>query len=1116
MKSKSLAKSGIISNLDKVLHLIENSEIKDKRKLKDEIYLIIDSVQENENTLHKLHENVPVGLYQTTPQGEFTFVNNWFAKMLGYDSPSELLNKKVDDIYAYPVKRKELIVLLNKQGTAKDTEVQLKRKDGTIIWAIISAQTEFGKDKKALSYDGYIYDISERKKVIKQLKESEEMFRGISHNLKSALYIFDQNGEFIYLNPATFKITGYPKKELLGMKFFDVIHPDYRDQIKERGFKRVTGSDVPSNYKLKIITKNGKEKWLEISAVQIEMQGQAVVMGLGNDITDQIETLELSRRNEEKYKSLYSFFRLMADNVPDMIWSKDLEGNYIFVNKEICEKLLMAKNHNEPIGKRVEFFINRERKKQPNDPNWFTFGDKNIDSDKIIIETKEPRRFQEYGNVKGKFLQLDVYKAPLWDEDGKLIGIVGSARDVTREIEMMKEKEQVEKLKNLVYKISNAVNTTKDLNELLTVIRLELSNVIDTSNLFIALYDTETDEITLPYFVDQKDRFVRFPARRSLTSYLIRENKPMLLKQKDYKKLLNENEIEIVGTPAKVWLGVPLNINEETIGAIVIQNYVNEDAFDEKDLELLRFISNQISVSINQKQADDIVRESEYRLRQIIDTVPHMIYLKDKQGCFVLANKATATAYGLRVDEIEGCNQAELHKDVDERNQYIEDDNYVLASGQININQEEKFTDSKGQVRFMQTIKIPLQTEIDSGETLLGVAIDITNHRNAEKELKLAKDKAEESDRLKTAFLANMSHEIRTPMNAIIGFSELLNDPDLTRANREEFVELINNNSKILLNIIEAVIDVAKIEAEQIKIAQAPCRINQIIDELADFFTNETKKHSLKHLKIEKIKAIEDQNFTILTDPLRFKQIVSNLMSNAIKFTEEGVIELGYELKPNNILQFYVKDSGIGLPQDKLKLIFERFRQAEESSTKEYGGAGLGLTISRKLVELLGGKIWVESEPNKGSTFLFTLPFVTIKGATKTKPFDNLSDKHDWSDKIILVAEDEKSNFELVKAILLKTKVSINWVKNGKEAVDFCMQNERIDLVLMDVRMPEMNGYEATKKIKSIKPYLPIISLTAYALVEDKEQSETSGCDGHISKPIKPHELIDKMSSYLI
>jgi PAS domain S-box-containing protein len=1115
MKSKTSAKSKVISKLEKVYKLIENVDNKGKEKLREELNNLISSLEQNEYNLQKLQENVPAGLYQTTPQGEFTFVNSWFAKILGYKSPAELLNKKVADIYADPKKRKEIVLLLNKQGRIKDTEVLIKRKDGSKIWVIISAKTEYDSEKKAHCYDGYIYDISERKKVVGQLRESEEMFRGISHNLKSALFIYNEKGEFIYLNPASFKITGYPKNELLGMKFFDIIHPDYRGKIKERGFQRVTGSDVPNNYTVKIITKSGKEKWLEISAVQLDIQDQSVVMGLGNDITDQIETLELSRKNEEKYKSLYSFFRLMADNVPDMIWSKDLDGNYIFVNKGICEKLLMAKNTNEPIGKSEQFFKTRERKKRPNDPEWFTFGEKNIDSDKVVKDTKKPQRFQEYGNVKGQFQQLDVYKAPLLDEHGKIIGIVCSARDVTREMQITKEKEQVEKLKNLVYKISNAVNTTKDINELFTVIRLELSNIIDTSNLFIALYDKDKDEITLPYFVDQKDRFVRFPAKKSLTHYLIRQNKPLLLKEKDYKKLLEENEIEIVGTPAKIWLGVPLNINDETIGAIVIQNYLKEDAFDEKDMELLRFISNQISISISQKQADDVVRESEYRLRQIIDTVPHMIYLKDKHGRFILANKATADAYGLRVDEIEGCVQTEIHKDINERKLYAEDDNYVLNSGKINIRQEEKFTDHQGQVRFMQTIKIPLHTEVDNGEALLGVAIDITSHRNAEIELKLAKEKAEESDRLKTAFLANMSHEIRTPMNAIIGFSELLNDQDITVENRKEFVQLISDNSKVLLNLIEAVIDVAKIEAEQIKIVHSTCEVNQIIDELAEFYRNETKKFTQKNIEIKTAKAIDDDQFAIVTDPLRFKQIMSNLMANAIKFTERGIVELGYELKNNHLLQFYVKDSGIGLPPDKLNLIFERFRQAEESSTKEYGGTGLGLTISRKLVELLGGEIWVESEMNKGSTFRFTLPIKMTKGALKTKPFENLSDKHDWSGKIILVAEDEKSNFDLVKAILLKTKAIIKWVKNGKEAVDFCMKNDQIDLVLMDIRMPEMNGYEATKKIKVFKPDLPIMSLTAYALAEDQEQSVTSGCDDHISKPIKPLELIDKMSRYL-
>ncbi|MCD4729397.1 MAG: PAS domain S-box protein, partial [Bacteroidales bacterium] len=820
-----------------------------------EIRNLIKALNESESNHRLLQENVPVGLYQSTPDGEFNFVNKWFAKILNYDTPDQLVKKKVSDLYADPDQRKKLIQELDSTGEIPDTEVLLKRKDGSTIWAVVSARTVYDENKKAKNYDGYVYNITTRKLALDQIKESEE-----------------------------------------------------------------------------------------------------------------------------KYKSLYTLFRLTADNVTDMIWAKDLNKKYIFTNKTFCEKLLVAKNTEEPIGKSDMYFARREREKYPDNPNWHTFGEICAVSDDIVIESGKPARFDEYGNIKGEFLFLDVFKAPLWDENGNMIGTVGSARDVTQQKQLENEKIKEENLKNVVYKISNAVNTTRDLNELFTVIRLELGQVIDTTNLYIALYDEEKDEISLPYFIDEKDRFRKFPAKKSLTRYMIKQNKPILLVENDLVELIKKDEIEQVGSLSKVWLGVPLKMKDKTIGAIVVQNYKDENAFSRKDLDLISFVSDQISISINQKQADDALRESEFRLRQIIDAVPQMIFVKDSEGKFLLANKATAEAYGLRVDEINGINQSDIHKNDEELKHCIEDDQFVISSGEVKITEEQIFTDRKGQEHILQTIKIPLRTGDEKENTLLGVATNITDRKNTEKELKYAKEKAEESDRLKTAFLANMSHEIRTPMNAIIGFSELLNDPELTVANRKEFVKLVNENSKVLLHLIEDIIDVAKIEAEQLKIINSICHVNHILEDLKKHYNKELKKAPSKNITLKVKKGNKEDNFAINTDPLRLKQIMNNLLGNAIKFTEKGAIEFGYDIKDKNTIQFFIKDTGIGLPPDKLNVIFERFRQAEESTTKEYGGTGLGLTISRRLVELLGGKIWIESVIQEGSTFYFTLPYKLLKG----------------------------------------------------------------------------------------------------------------------------------------
>ncbi len=1075
---------------------------------------IMDAYYESERKFKELQSNVPIGLYQSTPEGRFNYVNNWMVKILGYDSPEELINTNIAKLYVDPKQRDKLIEILKKNKGLKDTEVQLFKKDGTSIWGIISSKTIFDKNNEVLYYDGYLYDISKRNKAHELLKDSEEMFRKLTQNLKSAVFIFDESGKFLYINKATCDITGYTKTELLKMKFFEVVHPAFKDLVYERGYKRVEGNRIKSVYDFKIITKNGDERWIEISSVRVSLKKKNIVIGSATDITERRKALEAARLDEKKYKSLYTFLRLMSDNIPDMVWAKDLDGNFIFVNKGICKKLLHAQNTDEPIGKNVMYFVERERHEHPDDPTWFTFGEDCSDSDAIIIKAKKPQRFKEYGNVRGKFLFLNVFKAPLYNEKGEMIGTVGSASDITSQKNIEKEKKRYEKVEKAVFEISLAVNTTNNLTDLFNVIRYELGKVIDTTNFYIAIYDKDKDMISLSYFIDEKNEVVLLPGKDSITSYLIKKGKPLLLHQPEIITLASKGHFGLQGSVAQVWLGVPLIVNNETIGALVIQNYVNKDAFGSKDLDLMKYVSNQIGISVSQKRAEDKIRDNEYRLRQIIDTVPHLIFAKDENSKFIMANKATANAYGLTVNELVGSKQTEIHVNPAEAKSYQEEDRYVISQEETKVISEQKFTDSNGDVRIFQTIKIPFRAKEKDEKSMLGVAIDITEQKRAEVELKKAKNKAEESDKLKTAFLANMSHEIRTPMNAIVGFSELLNDPDLTNDIRKEFIGLINENSKVLLSLIEDIIDVAKIEAEQLKVVNSTCQINLIFDDLKKYYAKEIIKLNKTEIDIRYEKEMNDEKFSIISDPLRFRQIMNNLIGNAIKFTDKGFIEFGYKVKDNNDILFYVKDSGIGLQPEKTKMIFERFRQGQESSTKEYGGTGLGLTISKRLVELLGGKIWVESVFQKGSIFYFTLPYRPITGK-KMKPFNKKSDKTQWENKLILVAEDEQSNFELVKATLFPTNAKIIRAHDGKEAVVICRKNDNIDLVLMDIRMPVMNGYEATRLIKEFRPDLPVISLTAYAMSDDKKKSLDAGCNDYISKPIKPTEFVDKLKEYL-
>ncbi len=376
-------------------------------------------------------------------------------------------------------------------------------------------------------------------------------------------------------------------------------------------------------------------------------------------------------------------------------------------------------------------------------------------------------------------------------------------------------------------------------------------------------------------------------------------------------------------------------------------------------------------------------------------------------------------------------------------------------------------------------------------------------------ELKMAKIKAEESDMLKSSFLANMSHEIRTPMNAINGFAELLRQSGITPEISSQYIDIINANCKQLTSIIEDIIDISKIETGQITINYKRTNINELLNELGIIFESLGSSKGIGF----KIDAGLKSNISYTkTDETRLRQILYNLINNAIKFTNSGSVIVGYTLK-NNFLEFYIKDTGIGISKENHEIIFERFRQVESGMSRVYGGTGLGLTISRVLLELLGGRIWLDSELGNGSTFYFTIPY-EAEGINEYSVSDvKLKQKYNWSDKTILIAEDEEYNFFLIHEILTDTNANLIHAKNGREAIEFCQQNAEIVLILMDIKMPEIDGYEASKIIKSFRPELPIIAQTAYAMSEDRTKALNAGCDNYISKPLNKDRLLNMISS---
>lgn len=377
------------------------------------------------------------------------------------------------------------------------------------------------------------------------------------------------------------------------------------------------------------------------------------------------------------------------------------------------------------------------------------------------------------------------------------------------------------------------------------------------------------------------------------------------------------------------------------------------------------------------------------------------------------------------------------------------------------------------------------------------------------------KIKAQQSDQLKTAFLANMSHEIRTPMNAILGFAQLLEN-DISKEKKETYLRVIYDNGHSLLRLIEDIIDVSKIEAGELEIFEEEVNMNLLLSEVLLTFKQELSKYPEKSIKMRKIDP--EDGLVVKTDAARLKQILTNLMHNAIKYTESGEITIGYSVE-DEVMKFFVKDTGLGIRAEYLDEIFDRFRKIEtDISKKIQPGTGIGLSISRHLAELLGGEMSVKSEFGIGSEFFFTIPYIPVRIDKQPKVELKHSErsKHmDFSGKTILIAEDENANFFFLKKVLERAGAEVIRARDGREAVDLFSVHPEIDIILMDILMPEMNGYQATAIIKEQKPSIPIIAQTALAMEGDAKKVIEAGCNDYLSKPIRMNDLLEKMSVYL-
>jgi len=521
-----------------------------------------------------------------------------------------------------------------------------------------------------------------------------------------------------------------------------------------------------------------------------------------------------------------------------------------------------------------------------------------------------------------------------------------------------------------------------------------------------------------------------------------------------------------------------------------------------------RLLQKKVKQKTNQLQkSKEKAEENEDKFRTVFgDNHTIQLLIEYETGHIFDANQAACDFYGYEYSEL-------ITMNIQTFNQLSKEEiNYEMQEAKLLKRNYFEFRHklANGTIKDVEVYSNPII--IDNKSVLISTIHDITARKLAANELIKAKERAEESDHLKSAFLANMSHEIRTPMNGILGFAELLKEPSLTGSKQQKYISIIEKSGERMLNIINDIVNISKIESGQMEVNIQESNINEQIEFIYTFFKPEVEA---KGMQFSFRNLLPSKEAILRTDREKVFAILTNLVKNAIKYSEKGSIEVGYNKKAN-FLEFYVKDTGIGIPKDRQDSIFERFIQADIANKNAYQGAGLGLSISKAYVEMLGGEIRVESKLGKGSSFYFTLPYQSEAiEVNKTKNEIPPAQESPVNKLKILIVEDDEVSKELISIVVRKFVKEIIIAKTGSEAVEACLNNPDIDLVLMDIQLPQMDGYEATREIRKFDKDVIIIAQTAYALEGDKEKAIAVGCHDYLSKPINTDELKQMIIKYM-
>jgi len=915
-------------------------------------------------------------------------------------------------------------------------------------------------------------------------------YQSLYHSIPMGIMHYDENGVILDCNSSFVKMIGSSQEVLVGLDMINQINDiKLTDALKQ---SLITGKGYYEGiYKS---TTTIKETHAKIIFVGLRNSENQIYGGIciAEDLTESINSQLALIKSEENYK-------LIFENTTDVYYRTNSDGIILSMSPAVKE-LLLIDNHEDLIGKSVLDF-------------YYNSSDRKIFLDEITKEGRVHEYRLDLKKSNGKLVKAEFNAKLIHDNENMIDSIVGVFYDVTDRIEA-----EIEKSTNIWFferleMVDKIIRTTISINQVFNGVATVANEAFQCDSTLIFSYKNENSD---NWKLESSVLSQEYSCKNDLGVFFADPNKSdeifdRILMYETQVIIDNNNVDELnlvskeIGIKAQMMTSIHLNSGNSLI--LCINHCRDNRVWNNHEKALFTEMTNRLADAINTFESTELLFKSEEHHRLLIESTTEGYWEINQKGITTVANNAMCNMLGFNMSEFIG-KSALIFPTIESR-QLLENMIFNLTNESVKSFEIELKHKNGNKVYTLFNIT----RRKDEDNINIGTFFFVTDISKQKEAL----DKAEESDKLKTTFIKNISHEVRTPLNGIIGFLGMLNDGSLTKEERLEYTKYVIASSDQLTTIITDILEYSRLEAGQIDISPKDFNLNYLLDELYIQFNSFIDSKNKNHLDFVLEKPLTNDQSNIMTDMVKVKQIFSSLLNNAIKFTNEGEVRFGYKFLDNDNIRFYVYDTGIGIPENDREIIFEKFRNGSITNNAVYGGNGLGLSISKSLTQLLGGHIWFESEIGTGTKFYVNIPISQNIDIDKQQKHvtPTIKSNHVWADKKVLIVDDVYEVYKLISIYLRDTRVKQLYAKNGLEAIELCRQHSDIDLVLLDLQLPDIDGYKVIKEIKSIRKSLTVVAQTAFALSDDKEKTLSAGFDDYTTKPILQHTLLELMDKYL-